>query len=85
MSEGSARWRTRSLRSFRSTPPMSKPSWAAGRCSFHKPPSKVEVLNDLDGEMVNFFRVCQLHYEELLRYLRFMLVSRKWFDLAPCD
>lgn len=48
---------------------------------FRKAPSKVEVLNDLDGEMVNFFRVCQLHYEELVRYLRFMLVSRKWFDL----
>jgi len=24
---------------------------------FHKEPSKVEVLNDLDGEIVNFFRV----------------------------
>jgi DNA adenine methylase len=48
---------------------------------FHKEPSKVEVLNDLDGEMVNFFRVCQQHYEELLRYLRFMVVSRKWHKL----
>jgi DNA adenine methylase len=48
---------------------------------FRKEPSKVEVLNDLDGEMVNFFRVCQQHYEELLRYLRFMLVSRKWHEL----
>jgi DNA adenine methylase len=48
---------------------------------FHKQPSRVEVLNDLDGEIVNFFRVCQQHYEELLRYFRFCLVSRKWFDL----
>lgn len=48
---------------------------------FRKEPSKVEVLNDLDGEIVNFFRVCQQHYEELLRYLRFIVVSRKWFDL----
>jgi DNA adenine methylase len=48
---------------------------------FHKEPSKVEVLNDLDGEIVNFFRVCQSHYEELLRYCRFLLVSRCWFDL----
>jgi len=37
---------------------------------------KVEVLNDLDGDIVNFFRICQLHYEELLRCLRFILVSR---------
>lgn len=48
---------------------------------FHKEPSRVEVLNDLDGELVNFFRVCQLHYEELIRYLRFTVVSRKTFDL----
>jgi len=48
---------------------------------FHKQPSTVEVLNDLDGEMVNFFRVCQQHYEELLRYLRFMIVSREWHEL----
>ncbi len=48
---------------------------------FHKEPSAVEVLNDLDGEIVNFFRVCQSHYEELLRHLRFCLVSRKWFEV----
>src|SRR6266536_2792215 len=48
---------------------------------FHKEPSKVEVLNDLDFEIVNFFRVCQHHYEELVRYLHYCLISRKWFDL----
>jgi DNA adenine methylase len=48
---------------------------------FHKGPSPVEVLNDLDGEIVNFFRVCQQHYEELVRYLHFMVVSRKWHEL----
>jgi DNA adenine methylase len=48
---------------------------------FHKEPSPVEVLNDLDGDVVTFFRVCQSHYEELIRYLKFTLVSREWFDL----
>jgi DNA adenine methylase len=48
---------------------------------FHKQPSKVEVLNDLDFEIVNFFRVCQHHYEELVRYLKYSLVSRHWYDL----
>lgn len=47
---------------------------------FHKEPSQVEVLNDLDDEIVNLF-VCQLHYEELVRYLHFVLVSRKWHEL----
>ena len=46
---------------------------------FQKPPSKVEVLNDLDGELVNFYRVCQSHHEELLRYMRFLIVSRDWY------
>jgi DNA adenine methylase len=48
---------------------------------FHKPPSNVEVLNDLDYDIVNFFRVCQWHYEELIRYLRFCLASRKLHEL----
>jgi len=48
---------------------------------FRKPPSKVEVLNDLNSEITNFFRVCQAHWEELVRYLRFTLVSRTWFEL----
>jgi DNA adenine methylase len=47
---------------------------------FHKEPSKIEVLNDLDGEVVNFYRVCQAHHEELIRFTRFMLLSREWFD-----
>ena len=48
---------------------------------FHKEPSKVEILNDLDGGIVNFFRVCQWHHDELIRYLRFCLASRKLHDL----
>jgi DNA adenine methylase len=53
---------------------------------FHKQPSEIEVLNDLDGEIVNFFRVCQWHYQELIRYLRFCIISRKLYeDLATTD
>lgn len=48
---------------------------------FRKEPSKTEVLNDLDREIFNFYLVCQQHYEELVRYLRFVVVSRTWFDL----
>lgn len=48
---------------------------------FHKAPSNVEVLNDLDFDIVNFFRVCQWHYAELIRYLRYCLASRKLHQL----
>jgi DNA adenine methylase len=47
---------------------------------FHKEPSKVEVLNDLDSDVVTFFRICQLHHDELVRYLKFVVISREWFD-----
>src|SRR3979409_1418103 len=49
---------------------------------FHKPPSPVEVLNDLDGEIVNFFRVCQWHHEELIRLLRSTLASRRLYEIT---
>jgi DNA adenine methylase len=48
---------------------------------FRKEPSKVEILNDLDSDVVNFFRVCQQHYQELVRYLKFTVSSREWFEL----
>jgi len=48
---------------------------------FHKSPSNVEVLNDLNYDIVNFFRVCQWHHEELVRYLRFTLISRRLHEL----
>src|SRR3954468_4367285 len=48
---------------------------------FHKEPSKVEIINDLSHDIVNFFRVCQSHHEELVRHLKYMIVARNWFDL----
>ena len=52
---------------------------------FHKPPSEVEVLNDLDGEICNFFRVCQWHHDELLRHLRYCLASRKLYEITAAS
>jgi DNA adenine methylase len=46
---------------------------------FHKPPSRVEVLNDLDGDIVNFLRVCREHADELIRVMRFLVPSRRLF------
>ena len=52
-----------------------------GQVLCKKPPSKVEVVNDIDGQVVNFFRCAQQHPDELSRYLKFVLVSREWFDI----
>jgi DNA adenine methylase len=58
-----------------------EPFCGGAQVFFHKQPSNVEILNDLDEEIFNFLRICQLHEQELVRYLQFCIVSRKWFEL----
>src|SRR4051794_21454863 len=43
---------------------------------FGKPPSNVEVLNDIDQDLVNFFRVVKEKPEELIASFDWELVSR---------
>ncbi len=47
---------------------------------FAKPPSDVEVLNDIDQELVNFFRVLKEKPEELIMSFEWELVSRAEFE-----
>lgn len=58
-----------------------EPFCGGAQVFFQKEPSPVEVLNDLDGELINFLRVCQHHHDELIRSLRFAISSRRWYDL----
>lgn len=46
---------------------------------FAKAPSKVEVLNDLDGDLVIFWRIVKHHLPEFLRCLEYTIVSREEF------
>ncbi len=47
---------------------------------FTKKPSCVEILNDRDGELANFWNVIRHHLPEFLRYLDFTIVSRAEFE-----
>jgi DNA adenine methylase len=47
-----------------------------------KPRSYGEVYNDLDGEMVNLFRVARDHGDELLRRIELTPFAREEFDQA---
>ncbi len=47
---------------------------------FGKEKSKVEVINDLDGELISFYRVVQNHPEEFLKQFKFLLASRELFE-----
>lgn len=53
---------------------------------FGKPPSDVEVLNDIDQELITFFRVVKEKPEELIASFEWELVSRAEFQrLATLD
>ncbi|MDH5298112.1 MAG: DNA adenine methylase [Desulfobulbaceae bacterium] len=47
---------------------------------FRKTPVKAEVLNDINGDIVNLYRVVQHHLEEFVRQFKWALTSRKLFE-----
>lgn len=46
---------------------------------FLRPPADVEVLNDINGDLVNLYRVVQNHLEEFVRQFKYALASRQVF------
>lgn len=49
-------------------------------------PAKTEVLNDVNGDLVNLYRVVQHHLEEFVRQFKWALTSRqvfKWLQDTP--
>ena len=48
----------------------------------NRKPAPVETYNDIDGEVVNFFRVLRDHYEELTRGISLTPFSREEYHLA---
>ena len=58
----------------------------AAHVTFARKPAFIEVINDLDGEIVNVFRVLKAHHAELLRQMEWMHGSREERDrLAATD
>jgi len=47
---------------------------------FNKPPSSVEVLNDVNGELINLYRVVKNHLEEFVRQFKWALSSRQVYE-----
>ncbi len=46
---------------------------------FYKQEAPVEVLNDINGDLVNLYRVIKHHLEEFTRHFKWALVSRQEF------
>lgn len=47
---------------------------------FRKNASKVEVINDINGELINLYRVVKNHLEEFVRQFKWALSSRQVFE-----
>ena len=63
-----------------------EPFCGAAALYFLKVPSKTEVINDINGELVNLYRVVKHHLEEFVRQFKWALVSRqiyKWLQDTP--
>ncbi len=55
--------------------------FAGGAALFYKKePAKVEVLNDINGELVNLYRIVQHHLEEFVRQFKWAISSRQVFE-----
>lgn len=65
-----------------------EPFAGAAALFFLKQPSNTEVLNDVNGELVNLYRVVRHHLEEFVRQFKWALVSRemfKWLQDTPAE
>lgn len=65
-----------------------EPFCGAAALFFLKQPAKVEVLNDINGDLVSLYRVVQHHLDEFVRHFRWALASRemyRWLMDTPID
>jgi DNA adenine methylase len=65
-----------------------EPFAGAAALFFLKEPVKVEVLNDVNGDLVSLYRVVQHHLEEFIRHFKWALASReiyKWLQITPVE
>ena len=63
-----------------------EPFCGAAALFFLKEPSPAEVINDINGDLINLYRVVQHHLDEFVRQFRWALVSReiyKWAKITP--
>lgn len=52
---------------------------------FAREPAKVEVINDMQGELVRLYRVVANHLDEFVRQFRWALTSREMFRWAQLE
>jgi DNA adenine methylase len=59
-----------------------EPFAGSGAVLINRPPSLVETYNDIDGDVVNFFRVLRDHHDDLIRAIALTPFAREEYHLA---
>lgn len=61
--------------------------FGGGAVFFNKEPTRIETINDLSGEVVNYFKILRDHPEELIRLLELTPYSREEYNSSfdPTD
>jgi len=59
-----------------------EPFFGSGAVFFTKPPSKHEILNDINGDVVNFFRVLREHAHALAALIQMTPWARAEYDAS---
>lgn len=63
-----------------------EPFAGAAAIFFLKQPTKVEIINDINLDLITLYRVVQHHLEEFIRHFKWALTSRQmyeWFQDTP--
>lgn len=59
-----------------------EPFFGSGAVLFNKPPSAIETINDIDGDITNFFKVLREQSDRLIEAISLTPYSRDVFDDA---
>ena len=61
-----------------------EPYFGSGAVFFNKEKAKIETINDMDGEVVNFFRAIREYPAELAKIVEMTPYSREEYEKAYC-